>query len=159
RIMLTQQYGRLQGTIASRHRPCTCLGHRRDLGHPTTTSCRCSDNGVGAHIQRSDVLATKRCEKSAWLRATREQPSDGEMRIALRGLWGNCWVACMLFFAANWLALGQQSSPQAQETPSAYSQPSLIGREVAVPIHLPDGQEFSLPLDRLLAHGKLLFNA
>src|SRR5262249_62011402 len=68
-------------------------------------------------------------------------------------------VPCMLFFSANWLALGQQSSPQAQETPPAYSQPSLIGREVAVPVHLQDGQEFLLPLDRLLAHGKLLFNA
>src|SRR5437588_12916685 len=36
---------------------------------------------------------------------------------------------------------------------------SIIGREVSVPQHLQDGQEFSLALDKLVAHGKLLFNA
>jgi cytochrome c peroxidase len=30
---------------------------------------------------------------------------------------------------------------------------------VSVPFHLQDGQEFTLPLEKLLAHGKLLFNA
>lgn len=34
-----------------------------------------------------------------------------------------------------------------------------IGREVAVPTHLRDGEEFSLPLRALLAHGQLLFDA
>src|SRR5439155_23057742 len=34
-----------------------------------------------------------------------------------------------------------------------------IGREVSVPIHLRDGQEFALPLEKLLAHGQLLFKA
>ncbi len=34
-----------------------------------------------------------------------------------------------------------------------------IGAEVAVPRHLANDQEFSLPLEHLLAHGKLLFNA
>src|SRR5207248_1229002 len=38
-------------------------------------------------------------------------------------------------------------------------QQNAIGREVAVPIHLEDGQEFSTPLDALLKHGKLLFEA
>jgi cytochrome c peroxidase len=34
-----------------------------------------------------------------------------------------------------------------------------IGREVAVARHLEDGQEFSIPLAELLAHGRLLFSA
>jgi cytochrome c peroxidase len=36
---------------------------------------------------------------------------------------------------------------------------SHIGQEIAVPRHLADDQEFSIPLQALLAHGKLLFNA
>ena len=34
-----------------------------------------------------------------------------------------------------------------------------IGREISVPAHLRDGQEFAMPIDGLLAHGKLLFAA
>src|SRR6185437_8971553 len=34
-----------------------------------------------------------------------------------------------------------------------------IGREVAVPHHLADGDEFRLPIEDLLRHGKLLFDA
>jgi len=34
-----------------------------------------------------------------------------------------------------------------------------LGQEVSVPSHLQDGQEFTVPLEKLLAHGKLLFNA
>jgi len=36
---------------------------------------------------------------------------------------------------------------------------SPIGREVSVPNHLVDGQEFSMPLDALIAHGRHLFTA
>ena len=36
---------------------------------------------------------------------------------------------------------------------------SSIGREVAVPNHLADGQEYSIPLKDLLAHGHKLFTA
>lgn len=36
---------------------------------------------------------------------------------------------------------------------------SLIGREVSVPRHLQDGEEFGLPLRELLAHGQQLFAA
>jgi hypothetical protein len=36
---------------------------------------------------------------------------------------------------------------------------SSIGREVAVPNHLADGQEFSIPLKDLIAHGQKLFSA
>jgi cytochrome c peroxidase len=34
-----------------------------------------------------------------------------------------------------------------------------VGREIAVPRHLADGEEFTTPLKDLLAHGKLLFDA
>ncbi len=36
---------------------------------------------------------------------------------------------------------------------------SRVGREVAVPQHLQDGQEFTIPLRDLLAHGQRLFSA
>src|SRR5438132_1877302 len=36
---------------------------------------------------------------------------------------------------------------------------SSIGQELAVPSHLQDGREFSLPLEQLLAHGRRLFEA
>jgi cytochrome c peroxidase len=36
---------------------------------------------------------------------------------------------------------------------------SPIGREVAIPRHLQDGEEYSLPLKDLVAHGKRLFTA
>jgi hypothetical protein len=50
-----------------------------------------------------------------------------------------------------------QSSKPVQSSPPAQS--SAIGREVSVPRHLSDGQEFTIPLAELLFHGKLLFNA
>src|SRR5579863_8261120 len=34
-----------------------------------------------------------------------------------------------------------------------------IGKEVAVPVHLQDGDEFVLPLSKLLAYGERLFSA
>lgn len=36
---------------------------------------------------------------------------------------------------------------------------SVIGREVAIPRHLQDGEEFLVPLQELLAHGQKLFSA
>src|ERR1700738_2213871 len=36
---------------------------------------------------------------------------------------------------------------------------SSIGREVAMAHHLQDGEEFSLPLSELVAHGRRLFTA
>ncbi len=36
---------------------------------------------------------------------------------------------------------------------------SYVGREVSVPRHLKDGEEFTLPLEALIKQGKLLFNA
>ena len=36
---------------------------------------------------------------------------------------------------------------------------SQIGREVAVPVHLQDGQEFNTPIMQLIQYGTRLFNA
>jgi len=53
--------------------------------------------------------------------------------------------AFLLWASAGWVAAGQQRAP--------------IGRELAVPTHLRDGQEFTLPLPAVLAHGLQLFSA
>src|SRR5262249_2617874 len=42
---------------------------------------------------------------------------------------------------------------------AAIASQSPIGREVAVPRHLQDGEEFALPLQELLEHGERLFAA
>jgi cytochrome c peroxidase len=47
----------------------------------------------------------------------------------------------------------------AAQTEKARERESSIGREVSVPTHLRDGEEFTVPLEKLLAHGKLLFSA
>ncbi len=36
---------------------------------------------------------------------------------------------------------------------------SQLGREVAIPVHLQDGDEFSMPIRRLIEYGEKLFNA
>jgi len=64
-----------------------------------------------------------------------------------------------LFSIAIWLTLNQQPSVKSQGRPFLQASQSSVGREVSVPVHLKDGQEFSLPLEALLAHGKLLFSA
>ncbi|MEO8678072.1 MAG: di-heme oxidoredictase family protein [Vicinamibacterales bacterium] len=56
-------------------------------------------------------------------------------------VWVTTGVVC-----AGWVTFAQQASPQ-------------IGREVAVPAHLPDDQEFSTPIASLLKHGETLFSA
>ncbi len=43
--------------------------------------------------------------------------------------------------------------------PSAGSDESDIGREVAIPRHMQDGEEFDLPIRELVAYGKKLFEA
>jgi hypothetical protein len=64
-----------------------------------------------------------------------------------------------LFVALTLLAFGRDTALRAQTIPLMQHGSSLIGSEVSVPVHLQDSQEFSLPLDKLLAHGLLLFNA
>jgi hypothetical protein len=64
-------------------------------------------------------------------------------------------LAGCLWVGATWVASGQQpASPTAKSTA-----PSRIGRETAVAVHLQDGQEFSMPLEGLIAHGRMLFVA
>lgn len=64
-------------------------------------------------------------------------------------------LAYLAFFAVDhWFA--QNSNAQSR---SAQQAESSIGRELSVPVHLQDGQEFSIPLKALLSHGRLLFNA
>ena len=60
------------------------------------------------------------------------------------------WIIVALLFAGS-LHVKAALDERAQR--------SAIGREVAVPTHLQDGQEFSIPLEALLTHGKLLFDA
>ncbi len=67
------------------------------------------------------------------------------------------WVSGGLIFV---LAVAGQGAVLAAVKPSPAQQPlSPIGREVAVPVHLQDGAEISMPLSELVAHGALLFNA
>src|SRR5258708_21957362 len=44
-------------------------------------------------------------------------------------------------------------------TASAQSPNSQVGREVAIPKHLQDGEEFTTPLNQLIQYGSQLFNA
>jgi len=56
------------------------------------------------------------------------------------------WLASLCAIVTLIPAWGQTSSPQ-------------IGREVAVPEHLQDGQEFTTPIAQLIQYGARLFNA
>lgn len=44
---------------------------------------------------------------------------------------------------------------------SLYSQAirSHIGKEVAIPVHLQDGEEYQIPISELIAYGRRLFTA
>jgi cytochrome c peroxidase len=64
-------------------------------------------------------------------------------------------VAALLLASVLHLKAARPEQAPAPDRP----RPSAIGREVAVPTHLPDGAEFSIPLRALLAHGQLLFDA
>jgi cytochrome c peroxidase len=67
--------------------------------------------------------------------------------------WLLCCVAVAIFGALTVRQLFAQSSSPGPKSESS------IGREVSVPTHLRDGEEFTIPLEKLLAHGKLLFSA
>lgn len=56
------------------------------------------------------------------------------------------WLAALSPFIIVIAALGQ--SPTSQ-----------VGREVAIPIHLQDGEEFTTPIRHLIEYGSRLFNA
>src|SRR5215831_167040 len=56
------------------------------------------------------------------------------------------WLAALCAIVTAIVAWAQTSSSQ-------------IGREVAVPVHLQDGQEFTIPIIQLIQYGGQLFNA
>ena len=56
------------------------------------------------------------------------------------------WLAVLSPFIMAIAALGQSPSSQ-------------VGREVAIPIHLQDGEEFTTPIVQLIQYGAQLFNA
>src|SRR5215813_8148600 len=82
------------------------------------------------------------------------------MRVAACTSWGVrvSWLA----FAFGVAACETKAEPVADDDAIANDealQPVAIGQEVAVPRHLQDGEEFTTPLAKLLAHGQLLFTA
>ena len=58
----------------------------------------------------------------------------------------NLWLAMAFLFCHALAAPAQDPS-------------SKIGREVAIPVHLQDGDEFNLPVPKLIRYGAQLFNA
>ena len=69
------------------------------------------------------------------------------------------WTCPALLIVIGSIVLGQHSSAQTADVSAKPAKQSSIGREVSVPVHLKDGQEFSIPLTELIAHGQLLFKA
>jgi hypothetical protein len=78
-----------------------------------------------------------------------KRSSERQTARRIIGLAGCLWIG------ATWVASGQQPASVTAKSPA----PSRIGRETAVAVHLQDGQEFSMPLEGLLAHGRMLFGA
>src|SRR6516162_9604527 len=56
------------------------------------------------------------------------------------------WLAALPLFVIVIPVLGQSPSSQ-------------IGREVAIPVHLQDGEEFTVSIPQLIQYGAQLFNA
>jgi hypothetical protein len=56
------------------------------------------------------------------------------------------WLAALSAFSSLTVAFGQSLNPQ-------------IGREIAIPRHLQDGEEFNTPVNGLIEYGSLLFTA
>ncbi|HTG15282.1 MAG TPA: thiol oxidoreductase [Blastocatellia bacterium] len=73
-----------------------------------------------------------------------------------RRLLAGCVALGILFGFMIGQSFGQTSNPDVR---SQNGRESALGREVSVPAHLQDGQEFTVSLAKLLSHGKLLFNA
>lgn len=56
------------------------------------------------------------------------------------------WFAALCFFVVAMAAWGQNPNSQ-------------VGREVAIPVHLQDGEEFTIPIAHLIQYGAKLFDA
>src|SRR6185369_7850538 len=86
------------------------------------------------------------------MKASRTECYRQASRLRFSVLWLNCDVLsglCVLIVGGSFL---QISFAQTERE-------SSIGREVSVPRHLKDGEEFTLSLEALIKQGKLLFNA
>ena len=78
---------------------------------------------------------------------TMDNDKGGLMTKTLRRKCLKClWLAAVSPLTIGIVALGQSRSSQ-------------IGREVAVPVHLQDGDEFTIPREQLIQFGAQLFNA
>ncbi len=87
-------------------------------------------------------------------------PARWKIRKPRFGLNAKRLLALGVFFVAWSVAFGQQPSSKVIFDPSSTpARQSSIGKEISVPVHLKDAQEFTISLTELLAHGRLLFNA
>ena len=59
-----------------------------------------------------------------------------------------CWKRCCGCALVLWVTI-----------PAAWAQSNSIGREVAIPRHLQDGEEYDIPVRQLIDFGKKLFTA
>jgi hypothetical protein len=84
--------------------------------------------------------------------------SSSEGRAGRYARWGAALGAWVGF---TWVLVAAHPAAQDAMSTRRVSSAGLsaIGREVAVPVHLQDGQEFSTPIAELLAHGQRLFEA
>lgn len=73
-------------------------------------------------------------------------------------LWRVVLLSMGVFLVTTQIVSSQQSA-EVQSNRASLPRQSSIGREISVPTHLKDGDEFSIPLETLILHGKLLFNA
>ena len=73
----------------------------------------------------------------------RKRRKDGPMTKTLRRI---CMRVAVLSFVIAIAASGQIPNSQ-------------VGREVAIPIHVQDGEEFTIPIAHLIQYGAQLFNA
>ncbi|MGH9351846.1 MAG: hypothetical protein ACRD2G_06775, partial [Terriglobia bacterium] len=64
-----------------------------------------------------------------------------------------------LYFYASALLVLIPLAPLVMVRASPQSEHSAIGREVAIPRHLQDGEEYQVSLQALIAYGQKLFTA
>src|ERR1044071_3610744 len=79
-------------------------------------------------------------------------------RVALQPRLKRLQLTLICFFLAG-AGLAVMRSPAVRADAGQSQEKRAIGREVAIPKHLTDGEENRLPLGKLLAHGRALFDA
>lgn len=93
--------------------------------------------------------------------STDRQARGSSFRAPSAPWWLGCWcvMELMLGMGADSVSLGESPSSHAMRFGGNSTSHLSIGREVSVPAHLRDGQEFAIPLDELVRHGQLLLTA